>query len=314
VRTRDIVLLPIGGIARLERIPENPWQEFWIALAGPAVNGVLALTLYVLIVLGRGMAASEEVWQIGGNILDQLLWVNVMLALFNLLPAFPMDGGRVLRALLAMRIDYVKATEAAAEVGQALALLLGFLGLLGNPLLVFIALFVWLGAGHEASLVTARSLLAHQPLQRVMISEFKTLRPDDSLSQAVEHVLAGFQHDFPVVEDGALVGMLGLKELLEGLTTAGATGAVRHAMNREFESVHPGEALEGTLARLQDSTGRSWPVVRDGRLIGIFTLDNVNELLSIENALRFRPRPPRAAPSVTGGIPGPSSSSFVSNA
>ncbi len=302
IRTRDITLLPIGGVARLERIPEKPWQELLVALAGPAVNVLLAVLPFVVLLPIEGAAAVNDVALVGGRFLAKLVWVNVGLAVFNLLPAFPMDGGRALRAVLAMRMDYVQATQVAASIGQGLALLLGFVGLFSNPFLVFIALFVWIGAAGEAALVQMKSALRGIPVSRAMITEFRTLASDDSLSRAVEHVVTGFQHDFPVIEDGSVVGVLTRADLLTALPQRGSDARVDAVMHRQFETAHPSEMVEDVFARLQSDACHSLPVIQAGRLVGIVTLENVGELLALQSALRPVSRPMRAAPPQLAGV------------
>jgi hypothetical protein len=200
--------LPIGGVARLDRMPDDPKRELVVAFAGPVVNVVLAAALFLLIPSTTSPTILGELQQIGDDIVAKLAWVNVGLAAFNLIPAFPMDGGRMLRALLALRMDYVRATNVAAEVGRGLALMFGLVGLFANPLLIFIALFVWAGATAEAGMVQLRSALDSIPVNRAMVTQFETLAPGDTLQRAMEHVLAGFQHDFPVVEADRVVGVL----------------------------------------------------------------------------------------------------------
>src|SRR5512133_183850 len=155
IKTRDITLYPIGGVARLERMPDKPIEELWVALMGPAVNVVIAAALFAYLFVTNSLVPVNELTVASGSFLVRLMAVNISLVLFNLIPAFPMDGGRVLRALLAMRMEYVRATQVAANIGQGMAFLLGFIGLFGNPFLLFIALFVWIGASQEAGAAQA---------------------------------------------------------------------------------------------------------------------------------------------------------------
>ena len=228
--------------------------------------------------------------------------MNVSLVAFNVIPAFPMDGGRVLRALLAMRLDYVRATQVAASIGQGIAVLFAFLGLFSNPFLIFIGLFVWLGAAQEASMVQMRSALAGIPVGRAMITEFRTLRPDDTLDQAVEYIRSGFRQDFPVVEDGRLVGILTRSDLAAALGRHGPGARVREIMRRDFVTVDPRDMLQTAFARLQDCDCHTLPVVQDGRLVGLVTADNLAEVLMIQEALREKGRT-RTRPERVGDRP-----------
>ncbi|MCL4244824.1 MAG: site-2 protease family protein, partial [Candidatus Dadabacteria bacterium] len=196
IKTRDITLLPIGGVARLERMPDDPMQELKVALAGPAVNVAIAALLYAWLVLTRGLGPLGDLTLTQGSFAERLMLVNIFLVVFNLIPAFPMDGGRVLRALLALRSDYVRATQTAATIGQGIALLFGFIGLFTNPFLVFIALFVWIGAAQEATMVKVRSALGGVPVEKAMLTDFKTVSPDDPLSRLVELTMSGSQQDY----------------------------------------------------------------------------------------------------------------------
>ncbi len=294
VGTRDITLLPIGGVARLERMPTEPYQELLVALAGPAVNVVLAVVCFFALIAANGPAAfvfkdANDLWSTATPLLLKLFFVNVSLAVFNMVPAFPMDGGRVLRAFLAMNMNYVRATQIAATIGQFLALMLGFLGLMiGHPLLAFIALFVWMGAAQEASMVQMQSALGGIPVQQVMITSYDTLSPTDPLERAIDRIMAGFQQDFPVVEGDRVVGVLTRAALLKALAQQGRGGLVQDVMQREFPSAAPGEMLEGVLGRMRDCECQSMPVTDRGRLVGLMCSDNVGEFLMIQAALGGR--------------------------
>ncbi len=291
IRTRDITLLPIGGVARLERMPEKPLQELVVALAGPAVNVVLAVGLFAALLLGPGVPGWDTVLRPGAHLLVYLFWVNVMLVLFNMLPAFPMDGGRVLRAVLAMITDYVEATRVAAWIGQAIAVLFAIVGLFGsfigfaNPMLLFIALFVWMGAEAEANMVRTKSILAGVPVERIMASHFLALDPRDTLEHAAELVSGGFQHDFPVVDSGQVVGMLSRKGLLEALTSVPHATTIEGVMRPTSESVHPLDTIETAFERFQKCGGDALPVVEGEHLVGILTVDRIGEYLMLHERM-----------------------------
>lgn len=285
IRTRDITLLPIGGVAHLEKMPEKPSQELLVALAGPVMSMAIAGGLFGVLALLDIPAGPEGLQIIGGPFLTKLMWINLMLAVFNLLPAFPMDGGRVLRASLAMYMERSRATEVAARIGQGIAVLLGIWGFFFNPFVVIIAVFVWMGAKSEASLVQVRSALSGMAVSQAMITEFRVLAPGDVLSRAVELTLAGFQQDFPVMEGGKLVGVVTHANVLEGLAKFGANAEVKRVMQPNVETAHPDELLQGAFERLQLHAGRAMVVVREGQVVGLLTPQNVGEMLTMGKAL-----------------------------
>jgi Zn-dependent protease/CBS domain-containing protein len=286
VKTRDITLLPIGGLARLERVPDQPYQELWVALAGPAVNVVIALALYgALLAMGAHANLTQFQWQ-GGNFLNKLMVVNVWLVLFNMIPAFPMDGGRVLRALLASKMEFTRATHVAARIGQGIAYLFGLAGLFTDPFLLFIALFVWMGAEQELAMAHMHTWVGSVPVGQVMVTNFRALEPDDPLADAVQQTLSGWQYDFPVVFGDHVLGILTRDDMMKALAQGGAGGRVREAMRRDVPIADSHDMLERTLPMFQECHCRSLPVEHDGRLVGMLTMDNVGEFLAIQSALR----------------------------
>jgi CBS domain-containing protein len=212
--------------------------------------------------------------------------VNIFLVVFNMLPAFPMDGGRVVRALLAQRMSYVRATQLAANLGQGMALLFGLIGFFGNPFLLFIAFFVWIGATQEASMVQMRSALGGIPVNYAMVTDFQVLSPEDNLEEVIRMILSGSQQDFPVVDDSAVVGVLTRQDLLRVLAERGKMVPVSEVMQREIEVVDSSEMLESAFQRLQSCQCHTLPVQQSGRLVGLLTMDNVGEFISIRSALK----------------------------
>ena len=288
VQTRHITLLPIGGVAALERIPTEPVQELLITIAGPLVNLVIAGVLVV------GIRSFGDT-QVPGGLLKtstlgffgQLAAANLVLFVFNLLPAFPMDGGRLLRALLAMRLEYARATSIAAGVGAVTAV--GFVawGLFaGSPLLVIVAVFVYLGGQAEASAAVQRSAMSGATVASAMVTDFRTLAEDATVGTAVDVLLAGSQQDFPVVDPaGGLVGMLFRRRLIEAAATGERERPLGEAIERGGPALTEGDDLASAIERLR-AGGPAAPVLREGRVVGLLTLENVGEFLMLRGTGR----------------------------
>lgn len=287
IKTRDITLYPIGGVARLERMPEKPIEELWVALAGPAVNVVIAAVLFGYLVFTRTFVPMTSLTVSTGPFIERLMMVNLWLVLFNLIPAFPMDGGRVLRALLGLRLEYVRATQIAASIGQGIAFIFGFIGLFSNPFLVFIAFFVWMGAAQEASMVQMKSSISGIPVSRAMLTDFQTLGPRDTLTRVVGLVLAGSQHDFPVIQEERVIGILERDAFIAALSNKGQSASVLDVMRSNVPEVDSYEMVEGALSRLQESGAKTLPVTHNGQLVGLINAENITEFLMIRSALRM---------------------------
>ena len=284
IRTPDVTLLPIGGLARLERMPENPRQEILVALAGPAVNVVIWAVLTLLI------GAPTETEQLTGMAItpstlpSQLATLNLILAVFNMVPAFPMDGGRVLRAVLSMFTDRVRATRIAAGAGQMVAFLMALTGLMsGNLMLVLIAGFIFIAAGGESADVAMRDVARKLMARDAMITEYESLRPENPIALAATTLIRTTQHEFPVLDtEGHLAGFL----TREALFHAMAEGAADTRVGGVMKSV-PAAALTDGLEMILERMGTSPTVAvldAEGHLLGYITRENVGELMVIANA------------------------------
>jgi Zn-dependent protease/predicted transcriptional regulator len=287
VRTREIVLYPIGGVARLESMPGG-WAELLIALAGPAVNVVIAaVAAAALGVIHLPEAFRQTMpWQNAG-LVQKLLWANVALVVFNMIPAFPMDGGRVLRAVLAIGLGQQRATKIAGFIGQAIAVFFVFGGIFqANFFLAFIGIFVFLGASQEVAFQTRRHAVAGHTAREAMITKFETLSPQDSLGRAAELMLATHQHDFPVIDAwGRVAGVLPRARLLEGLARAGRETTVLEVMLREPIQLPPTTDLETVLQHLQSDPSTPLLVVDSGALAGMITFENLAEFIVVAHQI-----------------------------
>ena len=291
IRTPDVILLPIGGLARLERMPEQPRQELLIAVAGPIVTLLIATVLYLFLRLTGTTPTIVTLDLRDDSLVAILMHVNVFLLFFNLLPAFPMDGGRVLRALLAMKWGLPRATRAAAAVGQLIAFAGGMYGLVsGEFFLVLIAFFVFLGAGAELAAVETRTAGAGVRVADMMMTRFRTITLHARLEQAAQMLLEGDQKEFPVVDNlGRIEGLLSRESLIKGLSARGPQATVQEAMSPNVPTLLPGQGFDEALARMKQSGLPALPVVDPGgNLIGLLSQENISELILLRRALQHR--------------------------
>src|ERR687894_1481301 len=286
IEVPDITLLPIGGIARLKNLPEKPWDEVKIAIAGPLVNVVLAPIFFVIAaLLGADLLAPPNLitgLDSVGQVFAYLGYLNVALALFNLIPAFPMDGGRVLRGLLATRYGPVRATDISSAVGQFFAIAFFLIGLLGGQiLLALVAVFIFFGASGEAQMVRQRELMRGLAVSDVMGTKprTETVTPYHNFGQVLDSVLHGYQEDFPVVDEaGRLVGIITRKEILSAAHSPDRYTSVRDLMKTDVPTISPDADLFADGYRiLQESGLRALPVVENGELVGMLTIDDVGQ-------------------------------------
>jgi Zn-dependent protease/predicted transcriptional regulator len=285
IQSPQVTLLPIGGVASMQRLPKDPRQELVVALAGPAVNLVIGVALALAAgSLRLGLLAEIDDPRL--SLIGRLAAANIFLAVFNLIPAFPMDGGRILHALLAMRLGAPLATEVAAKIGQAFAIALGFLGLFGNPLLLFIAIFVYMAAAGEAQMSAAQQALKGLAVVDAMETRFTPISIDASLGQAVDALLATAQHEFPVVDAFRKpIGLLTREDILAAVREHGGEEPASAFMRAGVDSVRPGAPVESVFERLQDPKAPALYVTDpDGSIVGLLTREALAEVVLIRSA------------------------------
>lgn len=285
IKTRRITLLPIGGVASLESMPDESQKEFMIAIAGPIVNIVIALLLYLVVPLHEyaNMEAAELEQALStinaGNFLFYMLFANLMLAVFNMIPAFPMDGGRVLRALIAMKFDRVRATQIATRLGQLVAFFLLFLGLVYNPILILIAIFVYFGAHGENVMVQQLVLLKNYAVKDAMMTDITTFNPDDPLDKVVDVIISGTQRDFVVTKGEMLAGVLLQSDLIAQNKSDLAQKKVGDVMRKDIKILHAQQKLTEIYRQIRSSDKKFFPVIEDDELVGAIDMTNINEFM-----------------------------------
>lgn len=297
-QAKSITLLPIGGVASMEEGLENPEHEIAISIIGPLINLAIAGVLYLLVGRSVGVALPNLFPDSVQSFFAGLIGANIILAVFNLIPAFPMDGGRVLRGIVALKADYVWATSVAVFVGEALALLFIFYGIFFNWWLTLIGIFIYLGAGAEKRQVMLHSLLREVPASAAMATDFRILKPDELLSRSLEHIYHGCQEDFPVVGDSGIQGILTRTGMIAAIHEKGVDIAVSEAVDRDFLSVDPQMPLDKVYRQLL-SGGKSVAVVLDGTKIkGMLSLESVSRYFMIRSALKGIPTTRSSIPKV----------------
>ncbi|MCC6264856.1 MAG: M50 family metallopeptidase [Bryobacterales bacterium] len=290
IRTLEIVMFPIGGIARLEKNP-GIREEFWIAIAGPAVNFVIAAGLFAYLAgAGQWQSISGMAEATDLNMLQRIAVGNLVLGLFNLLPALPMDGGRILRSLLARYRPEAEATQLAARIGTGMAALMGLAGLVTfNIFLLFIAFFVYLGASQERAMSIGKSAMQGMPARSAMITEFQTLNHGDTLRDAAAALLASAQQDFPIMLGSRVIGLLGRARLLRALAQDGPDAYISAHMDRDFVRIDPETDLAEAMPRVA-AAGSAALVMKEDELLGMLTMENLTEFILLRQ-MGLRPEP-----------------------
>lgn len=298
VAVKEITLLPIGGVASMTKMPEKPYQEFFISIAGPLTNVAVVVLLYfpVRLIVGPEMFFGVLRSFFSGYIpiynaafiVTQIYWMNLFLAAFNLLPAFPMDGGRILRSLLADRLGMQRATKIAVNFGHAFALLFAFWGFQHNFLLVLIAIFIFMGASSEELQVDIKETLKKFRVKDILSAQFDTVRADTAFSGVLELILKSRQEDFPVMDNdnATLIGFITRGDVIQGVHQFGVQGLVSSVMRKDIRPVTEAVSLDKVQALMQGGEIKALPVVRDGAIVGVVTTDDIHRVYSMMAARR----------------------------
>jgi Zn-dependent protease/predicted transcriptional regulator len=277
VNVRAIVLLPIGGVSQMDEIPEDAGQEVRVSLVGPLTSLVLALLFYLFAVAANQEISLRQLSIYRGTLLPKLFVINLMLGLFNILPAFPMDGGRVLRGILSARMDHTKATKIAVDIGQAMAILMFFFGIFFNWWLALIAVFIYLGAESEEHRTILRAALRHVPVSRAMLTNVEAVSSSDSLSTVVKKTCHSLQTDFPVIDGGLVVGVLPKEAIFAAIDEKPPETLVSEIMTKEFPSATREDTLDSVFRKMESRGISLVPILDQGSFVGMISLEQIGK-------------------------------------
>ena len=285
IPTNKITLLPIGGVAAIKRIPEKPKEELIVAIAGPLVNVVIALLIFIFFpvtqmfnTLSESSAASSSI-----NLSTfpfYLFSANIILFIFNLIPAFPMDGGRILRALLAMKMTRLKATKIASITGQGIAVIFFVFGLMNNPFLALIGVFIFFGARSENFAVQSQQLLSGYEVQDAMMTNYLVLSPNETVSVAIRKMVSGPDIDLLVIEDNKVLGIVTREKLInKSKERNGGETLVSEIMSKNFKVLEEHNKLPEVYLMLQRTKNRLFPVLKNKELAGVINLEKIQNFI-----------------------------------
>ncbi len=287
VSVREITLLPIGGVASMSSIPEKPIHEFLISLAGPAFNIAVIIVFFFPLkyILGPDVLfhpLSVATWPLT---VAYIYWINLVLAGFNLIPAFPMDGGRILRALLSEKLGAQKATKIAAMFGHVFALIFAYFGILRfNIILIAIAIFIYMAASSEETQVDIKETLKKFRVRDILAGDFLSLRSDATLAKVLEIVFHSHQEDFPVVDDGKFTGFITRQDIITNIHRFGLEKTVLDCMRSDFPKVKETDLLLKVQNIMQSSGLKAVPVTRNGEVVGVVTLEDIGRVYAIASS------------------------------
>jgi Zn-dependent protease/predicted transcriptional regulator len=273
IKIQRIVLLPIGGVSEMEEIPKDPAQELRIALAGPVANLIIAVISFFILIIFRNTLSTVLI-----GALYYFIVVNLLLGLFNLLPAFPMDGGRILRAYLAERMSFIKATKLAANIGKQFAIIMAVVGVFFNFLLILIAIFVYFGAEGEYRSVLVSTLLEDEKVKDIMTTDVHTLTPDNTVQETLQTMFREKHMGYPVIDNEKLVGIITFDDISKIPENQRDT-MIKDIMTTKLITSDPEEELVETIGKLNKNRIGRVPVVENGEVVGIISKTDITHTM-----------------------------------